>query len=61
MVLGKWRLGDDAVDNRGLVYVPFEGGERNRLYLDPARATSIKVDAMGVKIEFLGSIHIGMS
>jgi hypothetical protein len=61
VTLGKFDLGSDEGHDRGLVYLPFGGGDRNRIYLDPARATKIVVRDDAIKITFHDSIYVAMS
>jgi len=62
VTLGKVALGEDTGhDARGLAVLPFSGGECNRLFLDPARATAITLNHAGLRITFHDSIYVGMS
>ncbi len=61
VVIGRWSLGEHDYDGHGIVYLPVEGHERSRLFLDPERVTKLTVRTDVVKIEFLDSIYVSMS
>ncbi len=61
VTLGKVGLGEDAGHQRGLAWLPFSGGDRNRIYFDPARVTDITINHAGLKLTFHDSIYVAMS
>lgn len=61
VTLGKVGLGEDTGHERGLAWLPFSGGDRNRFYLDPARVTHVQIHGPGLRITFHDSIYIGFS
>lgn len=61
VTLGKVGLGEDQGHERGLAWLPFSGGDRNRFFLDPARVTNIKIHGPALKLWFHDSIYVGFS
>ncbi len=60
VTLGKFGLGEDTGHDRGLAWLPFSGGDRNRFYLDPARVTYIQIHG-ALKITFHDALYVAFS
>lgn len=59
--LQKVQLGEDTGHGgRGLAYLPFSEDGNNRLYLDPARITEVKIHG-ALKMVFHDTIYVGIS
>ena len=56
--LGKLRPGDDVDHLRGLTVVPLGSGDRDRLFIDPRRITSIQGDDSAVSVWFHDSMYL---
>lgn len=61
--LGKTQIGENLDhEGRGIAYVPFEGQDRNRFYIDPEHITAIRGGAhLGIKVVFHDGMYVAFS